>query len=462
MIVFLTLCYCGVLALLVKFGVVKWTLWWKLSPLAWMFLLLVVFFIPMQWGAPTGPVNVYQGVVEVVPNVAGEVIDVPVEGLKPVNKGDVLFRIDPVPYEAIVDQLKAQLADAKQNVERLKASAEAANATVEKTDADIELAKADQVTATASVTAAMAALQEAKGKKEKAVAVAADLKVQITAAQREYDRTKALVAKNAVSQSDLDIAEIKITGLKSQLNTAEVDVRVADDTITRSQADVTAAESGLAAAELRVKQLAETELPRVRANAKEAELAANSMIGDEHTSVAAVRAQLENAEYDLDQTIVRAPSVGVVIGMSLRPGQRVTTAPVRSWMSFVPSESTTLIAGVPQYALRHVRPGQKTEVTLKLYPGRVFSATVDEVAYINTQGQLQPSGTVVAAPGVDQTAVPFVVRLRLDEGADIDVASLRGGAVGTAAVYTNKSRASHLIRRVMIRMEAWMNYIVPW
>ena len=53
------------------------------------------------------------------------------------------------------------------------------------------------------------------------------------------------------------------------------------------------------------------------------------------------------------------------------------------------------------------------------------------------------------------------MRLRLDEEADIDVASLPGGAVGTAAVYTDKMRASHVIRRVMIRMEAWMNYIKP-
>ena len=79
--------------------------------------------------APSGAVNVYQGVVEVIPNVAGEVVDVPVEGLKPLTEGDVLFRIDPVPYQATVDQLKAQLADTEQNVERLRASADAANAT---------------------------------------------------------------------------------------------------------------------------------------------------------------------------------------------------------------------------------------------------------------------------------------------------------------------------------------------
>ena len=48
MIIFLTFCYIAVLAIVVKLGVVKLSLWWKLSPLAWMLLLLVVLFLPMQ------------------------------------------------------------------------------------------------------------------------------------------------------------------------------------------------------------------------------------------------------------------------------------------------------------------------------------------------------------------------------------------------------------------------------
>ena len=39
MIVFLTLCYVAVLALLVKSGLIRMNLWWKLSPLLWLLLL---------------------------------------------------------------------------------------------------------------------------------------------------------------------------------------------------------------------------------------------------------------------------------------------------------------------------------------------------------------------------------------------------------------------------------------
>ena len=60
-------------------------------------------FIPMGWGAPQGPTLVVRNSVAVLPNVAGEVTDVPVEANKPLKAGDVLFKIDPVPYQSQVD-----------------------------------------------------------------------------------------------------------------------------------------------------------------------------------------------------------------------------------------------------------------------------------------------------------------------------------------------------------------------
>jgi RND family efflux transporter MFP subunit len=72
-------------------------------------LLNLGLFIPMGWGAPQGSVLVVRNSVAVVPSVAGEVIDVPVEANKPLKAGDTLFRIDPVPYDAQVKAIEAQL-----------------------------------------------------------------------------------------------------------------------------------------------------------------------------------------------------------------------------------------------------------------------------------------------------------------------------------------------------------------
>ena len=57
-------------------------------------------------------------------------------------------------------------------------------------------------------------------------------------------------------------------------------------------------------------------------------------------------------------------------------------------------------------------------------------------------------------------ALPYAVILELDDDS-IDLLDIPGGAAGTAAIYTDSVAATHVIRKVMIRMEAWMNYITP-
>src|SRR5262245_25376422 len=108
MIVFLLVSYLVILFTLVKLKVVPLNLFWKLSPIVVLLVLTIALFIPMQWGAPQGPLMVVRHSVSIVPDVAGEVIDVPVEPNRPLKAGDVLFRIDPTPYESQLHALEAQ------------------------------------------------------------------------------------------------------------------------------------------------------------------------------------------------------------------------------------------------------------------------------------------------------------------------------------------------------------------
>ena len=109
MIVVLLKTYLALLFILVKLKVVPFNLFWKVSPVLVLLVLLIGLFIPMNWGAPQGPVLVVRNSVAIVPDVAGEVVDVPVTANTPLKTGDVLFRIDPVPFQAQVDALAAQL-----------------------------------------------------------------------------------------------------------------------------------------------------------------------------------------------------------------------------------------------------------------------------------------------------------------------------------------------------------------
>ena len=78
MIVAMLCVYLVLLFALVKFGVVRFNLFWKVSPFIVLLLLNIGLFIPMGWGAPQGSALVVRNAVSIVPSVAGEVIDVPV------------------------------------------------------------------------------------------------------------------------------------------------------------------------------------------------------------------------------------------------------------------------------------------------------------------------------------------------------------------------------------------------
>lgn len=460
MIVFLTLCYVAVLAIAIKMGAIKLTLFWKLSPVLWMILLFVALFLPMQWGAPGGPVNVYQYVVEVIPNVTGEVIEVPVKPLEPLKRGDVLFKIDPVPFQATVDRIEAQLEQTIQEAQQLHAVADAASASVLAAEQEIDIQKANAAAAAAKVIVAQKTIEQSDTGVDRATTLVADFKTQAAAARREWDRRKELLSKGAASKSEVDQSEVQYTSLASQLNTSKSDLEAAIQELSSSRANLEFEESTSRSAELKLKQLIDAELPRAKANEREARLAAESMIGDEHTSVAVVRAQLVAAKFDLDNTVVRAPSEGHVLAVTLRPGQRVANFPVRSWMAFIDEEKTEIVVSVKQYALRFVQPGQKVEVTFKLFPGKVFNATVNRIAYSNAAGQLSPSGHLTSLEDSFDSPMPYGVVLDLDDDR-VDATKLAGGASGSAAIYTDSMQATHVIRRVMIRMDAWLNYIMP-
>ncbi len=67
-------------------------------------ILLLNIFAPT-----TTDVRVVKYVVPIVSQVRGRVIEVPVENNRPVKKGDVLFKIDPTPYQNEVHSLEAKL-----------------------------------------------------------------------------------------------------------------------------------------------------------------------------------------------------------------------------------------------------------------------------------------------------------------------------------------------------------------
>ena len=175
------------------------------------------------------------------------------------------------------------------------------------------------------------------------------------------------------------------------------------------------------------------------------------------TQVESLKAQLDAAEFNLESTVVRAPVDGHVTNLALRPGSMLMAAPFTVAMALIDDSETAVVASIHQINLRHVAPGQEAEVVFKVRPGEIFTATVEHVVADLATGQVAPGG-VLPVPGQIVPA-PYYVRLKLDD--EEAARSLPTGAAGTAAIYTGEFEVSYMIRRVMIRMDAWLAYILP-
>src|SRR6201990_3243448 len=94
---------------------------------------IALLLLIMNYNHPfTTNARIYFAVTPVLPGVKGRVVEVPVQTNVPLKEGDVLFRVDPKPYQYVVDQKKALLAEAEQNVMQLKASLDQAPAGTQK------------------------------------------------------------------------------------------------------------------------------------------------------------------------------------------------------------------------------------------------------------------------------------------------------------------------------------------
>ena len=171
-----------------------------------------------------------------------------------------------------------------------------------------------------------------------------------------------------------------------------------------------------------------------------------------------LKAQLEGARWNLEKTTVRAPADGYATNVALRRGARVANLPLSPVMAFIDTSGTLIGVEITQNDARYIAAGQPVEVTFKFEPGVIRTGKVETVLQAISTGQARISGVAVAPKEIQ--SAPFLVRVRLD---DEEVAKrLPAGATGTAAIYTEAVKATHVIRKVLLRQVAIINYVNPF
>lgn len=324
MIAFITLIYCGLIWLIFfKLRLLPFNAAAKVTVSVVGVAGILALLISMTMYQPyTKDLTVYQSIVQVAPQVGGRVVDVPVQALAPVRRGDVLFTIDPRPYQFQIDKLTASLEEASSTLKL----------------AEIELERARQI------------LKEGAG-----------------------------------SPRDVASWEVEVTGAQG--------------------------------------------------------------------TVGKLQAELDDANYNLEQTTVVAPADGFAADLQLRPGSMAQTqVPV---IAFVDTSSSYAIALLSQNAIRHIRAGDLAEVALTLQPGKIFNARVEQV--VQASAQRTATGLIGAQAESSLPAGTMAVRLTFDT--ENPPMQLSSGASGAVAIYTDSGQPLRIVRKVIIRMFTWMNFL---
>lgn len=171
------------------------------------------------------------------------------------------------------------------------------------------------------------------------------------------------------------------------------------------------------------------------------------------------QASLAQAEWDLSQTKVYAPTDGYVTNFMAREGQFVGAMPRLKMYS----DEKFVLMRINHQAFRNIKVGQEAEFSTAIYPGKVFKAQVEGIveATGESQGSLLARETNVrATTGKNVMNKHHFVRLRISEpdGYDIPV-----GAVGLAWVNAEKPipflNFLNVIRGIIIRMKAQIYFL---
>lgn len=196
--------------------------------------------------------------------------------------------------------------------------------------------------------------------------------------------------------------------------------------------------------------------------AKQGEIGAqlNSLVNGDVAPVAKIKADIAQAQWQLDQTVTRSPCDCTVVNLQLQPGAYVIAQPFSYVMTLIEQRSQ-ILALYMQNEVRLVSPGDEAEIILPTAPGHIFKGAVDSVVWNQGLAQTQTNfmGQIVPITAMTAPAGGFIVRFKLDD--QPPAKDLAAGVSGSAAIYTQHVKFIHLLRKVIMRVDSYLNYIVP-
>jgi multidrug efflux system membrane fusion protein len=372
-------------------------------------LALLLVILATDRNPRTDDASVRANLIEIAPEVSGRIVQLPVRDNAFVKHGDLLFEIDPRPFQyalqqALSDQdaLEQQIIDAKRRIAAQRSAADAAAAGVRHSETGIKTAGSDVDVAKATISRAQAAVAAAEA--------------QLKLATNNLHRIEPLLQKQYVTVEQVD-----------QANTS---VRVAQGNYDEAQAALTQARAQQTQSVLRQQQA------DALASESQAKLGQAIHTIDTVDTLMSQRparaARVDSARLDLERSRVVAPFDAYVTNMNISEGAYARAgSPI---FTLIDTRTWYVIANYRESKLKNIHIGTNVDVYLMGHPDRRFSGVVESIGY----GVFPEDGRVVAGlPEIERTlnwvhlSTRFPVRIRVQ---DPDPQLFRIGATAVTVV----------------------------
>ncbi|MCG6860655.1 MAG: HlyD family secretion protein [Chromatiaceae bacterium] len=204
---------------------------------------------------------------------------------------------------------------------------------------------------------------------------------------------------------------------------------------------------------------------RAKVSAAEADIqrAIEQMGGDDEESNAILRSAqsaVEKAELDLANTVVEAPSRGVITDLRTDVGQYAGTgSPV---MTLIAIQDVWISAEFTENNLGHLHPGSPVEILFDVLPGQVLKGELRSIGLGVSAGQAPPPGTL---PSVSNNRdwlrqaqrFPVVVGFDVSQSEALH-AQLRVGGQASVIAYSDQAGLLRTLGELYIRLMSWLSY----
>jgi multidrug efflux system membrane fusion protein len=386
----------------------------------------------LQWEIrpQTDDATVRANFVGIAPQVNGHIVDLRVRDNQQVGEGDVLFIVDPRPYEITVARARASLALTRKEVDGLRKGVSTADAGVARAAAQLNASAADVVRRETDPVAADAEIARLEAQRVASEAALQRAKAELRHAEDYLGRVEQLLPEKFVTEDKVDEARTKRVSAAMTAEQARTSVLAADAALDEARAKKKAAVAALAAT--RAQHIAtEAALQQSRSERGRAEDSVGQAAGM-NARIAAAEAALHSAELDLEFTRVRAPFSGRVVNLNISIGAFARSG--TEVFTLVDTGTWYVMANFRETQLGHVPAGAPVDLYLQSHPGRRFRGTVVGLGW----AVLPENGTSVGGlPRVERSldwirlAARFPVRIKVEDPDD----SFRIGASAVATVH---------------------------